>query len=158
MQDPPQQLPPTKPEPPSHGTTSPLSTSLPHPAFSARCNPEVWQGLQSHEQPTQKSRYPSKNSPSASGWVVKIRSKNTDGVIYMNNKLMIGFLKENWYGRRWIFQNVRTFCFDIFQNENVDILQEKKNNLDFSLMLNVDSSIRKLNKIIHFMSRILRLG
>lgn len=76
-----------------------------------------------------------------------------DEVIFMNNKLMIGFWKGNWYGRRWSFQNVRTFCFNIFQNENVDILQEKNPNLDFSLKLNVDSSIGKLKKIIHFMSK-----
>ena len=58
--------------------------------------------------------------------VVRNRPKTADEVIFMNSKLMIGFWKGNWYGRRWIFQNVRTFCFNIFQNENVDILQGKK--------------------------------
>lgn len=76
----------------------------------------------------------------------------------MDKTLMIGFWMVDWYGRRWIFQGVRTFCFNIFQNENVDILQgKKKTNLDFSLILNVDSSRGKLQKMIHFMSSILEL-
>lgn len=75
----------------------------------------------------------------------------------MDTTLMIGFWMVNWYGKRWIFQGVRTFCFNIFQNENVDILHGKKTNLDFSLILNVDSSRGKLQKMIHFMSSILEL-
>lgn len=77
----------------------------------------------------------------------------------MDTSLMIGFWTVNWYGRRWIFQGVRTFCFNVFQNENVDILQgkKKKTNLDFSLILNVDSSREKLQKMIHFISSILEL-
>lgn len=74
----------------------------------------------------------------------------------MDKTVMMGFWMVNWYGRRWIFQGVRTVCFNIFQNENVDILQGKKRtNLDFSLILNVDSSRGKLQKMIHFMPDIL---
>lgn len=36
--------------------------------------------------------------------------------------------------------------------------EKKKTNLDFSLILNTDSSAVKLNKIIHFMSSILHLS
>lgn len=50
------------------------------------------------------------------------------------------------------------FVLTFFKMKMLTFCKEKKNNLDFSLMLNVDSSIRKLNKIIHFMSGILRLG
>lgn len=50
------------------------------------------------------------------------------------------------------------FVSTFFKMKMLTFCKNKKTNLDFSRMLNVDSSIRKLKKIIHCMSSILELS
>lgn len=50
------------------------------------------------------------------------------------------------------------FVSTFFKMKMLTFCKEKKTNLDFSLMLNVNSSREKLKKIIHFMSSILELS
>lgn len=49
------------------------------------------------------------------------------------------------------------FVSTFFKMEMLTFCKEKKTNFDFSLILNVDSSKEKLQKMIHFMSSILEL-
>lgn len=49
------------------------------------------------------------------------------------------------------------FVSTFFKMKMLTFSKEKKTNLDFSLILNVDSSRGKLQKMIHFVSSILEL-